>query len=423
MRPAWLVATLLLACLALACSPPTYAESATVVVRAPREVFLVVDGERYYGQSVKVSLGSRVCVADEYVYTSPSTRYVFSLWLLNGRAYSSSACVDVAEAGTYEALYLPEHLVVVASDPPLFAETFWVREGGTLNYTAPLEVRGGDAVYRFARWDSPLLGVANSVSFVVTGPAVLRAVYVPHYPLYVNGTLVGYFPSGYTYVLRVEPRVLGDARLEVERLTVLGGTSTYLGGWAYAVTVGGPTYVIPVYARYYRVTVRTLNATSEYWVREGEQLRFTAQSVVELVDARFVFKGWRGDVVTHSPVLEVEVRDPTYVEAVYSRQFRVVVKSPTGEKTAYVNEGADFYHYEPPELPAVLVGRVLTGFLVNGETYRPVAPGVLVVRGVSSPLTVVAVYEYRVSWVNVAVVAGFLVLAVASYSLLTRKKG
>jgi len=52
---------LLLAGLALIHSAVAYAESATVVVRVPREVSLIINGERYYEQSISVSLGSRVC--------------------------------------------------------------------------------------------------------------------------------------------------------------------------------------------------------------------------------------------------------------------------------------------------------------------------------------------------------------------------
>jgi hypothetical protein len=101
----------------------------------------------------------------------------------------------VAEAGTYEAVYLPEHLVVVTSEPLLFAEVFWVRHGATLNYTAPLELEDNNVVYMFSRWEDHFLSVNNSVSAVVTEPGVFKAVYPPYYPLYVNGLLVGYFPS------------------------------------------------------------------------------------------------------------------------------------------------------------------------------------------------------------------------------------
>jgi len=124
-------------------------------------------------------------------------------------------------------------------------------------------------------------------------------------------------------------------------------------------------------------------------------------------------------VETESPTLTFKVEKPVHVEAVYTKQYRVVVVAPTGEKTRYVDEGGTLYHYEPPELPAVLLSRVLTKYLVDGSPYTTIAPGVLKVGGVSKPLTVVAVYEYRVKWENAALISAFMVLAVVAYTVAT----
>jgi len=394
-------------------------ETATVTVRSPAEVALLVNRETFYSRSLAVPVGSEVCVVETVVYADPGTRYVFTFWTHEAKVVSKSKCVKIEGAGAYEAVYKTEYLVTVFSEPPIFSTSFWVSAGSTFNYTAPAEVVSGGVLYRFSRWEPLALGYNVAVSFAVTQPAVVRAVYTPYYPLYIDGELAGYYPAGYVYVYKPKSTQVAGVMQVAEGLTVVGSSYTPIGGGAYAVVVNGPTYVFVSYATYYRVTVKTPQGEKEHWVREGETFTENAPQTVDLGGERLVFKRWAGDVETESPTLTFKVEKPVHVEAVYTKQYRVVVVAPTGEKTRYVDEGGTLYHYEPPELPAVLLSRVLTKYLVDGSPYTTIAPGVLKVGGVSKPLTVVAVYEYRVKWENAALISAFMVLAVVAYTVAT----
>lgn len=402
--------------------PVVASQQASVYLPSP--MIVLVDGVQHYGSSLSVDVGSTVCVTATTYSSSAESRQRFWFWIRNGVVVTREPCVFINATGTYVAVFGVEHRVVVESEPSLFYYEFWVASSDVFRFTAPRVVeRGG--VYEFTHWSGDAGGVSETVEVLVTRPLRLLAVYAPLYPLYVSGELVGYFPMNYVYYLSFNSSSDGSTVEVVEDLVVVGGSYVKVRTNEFVVTILGATHVFPNYRRYHRVEIRTPFDARVAWVEEGSQFTVSLPQRVDAGDYAYVFRRIVGDVHTDVLPTTVVVDRPLTLTAVYSKMYRVTIISPTGEKVKYVEEGGDLYVYEPPQLAGILLVRSLKHFVVNGEFVRPAYPGVLTVKDVSMPITVVALYEQEVAWSHVMAVAVVLAVIVGVYfvsPLISRRK-
>ena len=84
-------------------------------------------------------------------------------------------------------------------------------------------------------------------------------------------------------------------------------------------------------------------------------------------------------------------------------------------KEYWVEEGGSVAVFQPPELPGLILGRRLSGFLVNGVHVEPGPGGLLLLTDVREPMQVVAIYETVILWSNVAIFAGIVFSVVLIY--------
>ncbi|MEM3964639.1 MAG: hypothetical protein QW584_02820 [Thermofilaceae archaeon] len=394
------------------------AETATVVLPLPMVVD--VNGVKLYGDRLSVSVGSTVCLTQTVVYTSAEARMRFRFWTRDSVVVSTDPCVRVDALGVFTAVYASEYLVVVTSEPRLFTYSEWVEHSGIFRFTAPRELRVENISYVFSGWSGDAVGVEEEVEVAVARPTRLVASYTPMYPLYISDRLVGYFPSGYVYLYSPDAVEVGGVKKAVSSVTVVGSTYTLLPSGEYAVTVSGPTYIHPVYRTYYKVVLETPHGTQTVWVEEGSTYTISPPTTISLGDVTYLFKRLVGNVVSDTVPITVVVDRPINVTAVYTKMYKVTVVSPTGEKVRYVEEGGDLYIYEPEHLSGIVLTRTLKYFLVDGAVMKPQHPGILIVKGVSRPITVVAVYEVGVVWTHLLGLAVVLAALVISYGVAQR---
>lgn len=391
-------------------------EVSSVTTSLSIAVHLQVNGKEFYTQRVSVSPPARVCVLNLTIPIGQGIREVFKFWTVNGEVLSSEPCIDVSETGNYVATYKRQYLIQIDLGPGVESKAFWIDEGETLKYDAPMNITLRNTYYYFLGWEGGYVSEGRTIYVPASQPTNVVAVYVPHYPLYINGSLVGHYPTGYLYLYNAEVMTREKERIIVKDLIVTGGKVSKT-GYGYLISIEGSTHIYPVTEKEYLVTIKSVMGTHVEWVREGEYYTVKAQKSIELDGEKYVFEGWVGSINTSSPTYSFRVDKPMDIEAKYVRQYKIEIISPTGEKTRYAAEGSTIYIYEPPELPAVVTSRVLEGFLVNGKEVKPYALGVLKIDNVSEPITVVAIYVNSVMWINIAIIAGMIALFIAGYLL------
>ncbi|MEM3815313.1 MAG: hypothetical protein QW341_00535 [Candidatus Bathyarchaeia archaeon] len=420
MKRACLSAALLISLL-MVMAAPARCESATLTLSAPMSAFIEIDGVKHYGRSFSVPVGSRVRILSDVIYESMEVRYRFAFWTHGTEVISNDTSISIIEGGQYTAVYVREYLVKVLSDPLLFAESFWVEESSKFNAAAPMEIKvDGDVLYRFTMWGGDLTAAANTIEVTVTRPLTLRAVYAPHYPLYIGDKLIGYFEVGRTYYYHGDVEEGENVRRVLENIIVIGGAVIKISQGVFAITVHGRTDAIPVYTTFYKVVVETPPGVSDTWVEEGSSYTLTAPQTITAGDTMYSFVKWEGDVSATTPTYTIQVDRPIHAKAVYTKMYKVTVISPTGEKVRWVEEGKTLYIYEAPEFSRIVTSRVLKGFLVNGAMREPIAPGVLKLDNVTGPATIIAVYGEQVIWTNIAIIAALLAVITAAYVLASK---
>lgn len=389
-------------------------------VSLPLPMVVVIDNDTYYGTHFVVNVSSVVCITADTVYTSTDTKLRFQFWTRDNVITTSNPCVEIEYPGNYVAVYLAEHLVVVESNPPLFTYTEWVKHSDIFRYTAPKEIKHGDAIYVFKLWSGDAVGVNETIEIPVARPLRLLATYTTMYPLYISNKLIGYFPSGFIYYYVPEQYEEGGVRRVVDSIVVVGGSYVRLSNNVYAITISGTTYVYPIYKTYYRVSIETPFGTRISWVESGDSYILSLPQRIDGEDITYIFKYVEGDITSNILPTLITVDRPMNATAVYAKMYKVTIISPTGEKVKYVEEGKDTYVYEPSQLSGIILSRVLKYFIVNGEVITPQHPGVLLIRNVTSPLNIVAIYEVEVIWNHVVVLALLLLIAMVIYVILTR---
>lgn len=424
MKDTYLYATLLLSLLIVVATTPARGESATLVLSAPMNAFIEIDGVKHYGRSFSIPIGSRVRILSDIIYESMDIRYRFAFWTHGTEVISNETSIGVIEGGQYTAVYIKEYLVKVVSDPLFFAETFWIKEASKFNTTAPREIKGNnELLYRFMMWGGDCIAATDTIEFIVTRPLTLRAVYTPYYPLYIGGKLIGHFESGHTYYYHGDVEESDNVKRVLENFIVIGGTITKVSPEAFAITVRERTDAIPVYNMFYKVTVETPQGTATVWVEEGSSYTLAAPQTITTGDIMYSFVRWEGDVNATTSTYAIQVERPIYAKAAYTKMYRVTAISPTREKTMWVEEGKTIYIYETPEFSRIITSSVLEAFLVNDVMREPITPGVLKLDNVTGPTTIIAVYRGQVIWTNIAVIAAFLTIITVAYILVSKRYG
>lgn len=425
MRRISLCITLLASLIMILASTPVRCDIVTLTISTPINIFIEIDGAKHYGRSFSVPIGSRVRILSDIVYEAMDIRYRFSFWLKNTAVLTNESCITVSDGGVqYIAVYEKEYLVRITSEPLLLAESFWVKEGSRLSYTAPKEIKLDEVVYRFSMWSGEIISTNNStIETIVTRPVTFKALYIPCYPLYIGDRLVGYFQSGYTYYHQEDIEEHDGVKRVLENLIVIGGTAIKISSGLFAITIRERVNAIPAYTTFYKVTIEMPYGTSSVWVEEGTSYTLTAPQTITIEDVMYTFVKWEGDIAATTPTCTVQVNEPIHAKAVYKKMYKVTVISPTGEKVRWAEEGKALLIYETPEFNRIITSRVLRGFLVDGVMHELIAPGVLKLDDVRGPVTAIAIYEDQIVWINIAIITFFLTIIVVAYFLLSKHYG
>ncbi len=370
-----------------------------------------------------------MCAAEKVIYVDESARLVHQGWLVEGELVTGD-CVEAPPGDArIEPYYVTEYLLVVYSSPPgVYEAREWVRAGSSLVVEVPLEVEAGDARYVLSRLDGPGRLEGSRLEVPAAGPASVKLVYDAYYRVVVKLSDYGFsdeeywLRAGEESVVTVQGEIsVGEgSKLVLRDVEAVGADATLLGRGRIAVVPRQPGAVIyPVYELQYRVVWRTLEGPKEVWVRQGDSITLTAQQRVPAAPdperVAYVFQGWRGSVESSLPSITIIVNGPVEVEAVYTKVYKVVVQGPFQPQEFWVEEGGSLPIYQPEVIPGLILGRKLTGYIVGDQLVPPGPGGVLVLRDVRQPLTVVPVYEVTIMWGNVALLAGLVFAVVILY--------
>jgi hypothetical protein len=140
--------------------------------------------------------------------------------------------------------------------------------------------------------------------------------------------------AGGSHVLEALPEVrVGDARWIFERWSDGAATPSR------RVNLTGNLEVRALYRLQYYIHFKTPWGTVEGWFDRGAEVETPGGDVLQ-EDWRYRFKGWSGSGCPASGKLVV--LGPARCEAVYAREYRVVVKHFNGTETYWVKEGEPF---------------------------------------------------------------------------------
>ncbi len=404
-------------------------DKAIIESNIPVDLWVSINGEEYLvpmGRNIVVPLDSQVCLLNTTVYASYDTRLTFSYWIINGTKYSNSSCINVEEPVVYSAYFVKEYMVLIKSNPLFFTTSLWMREGGKVRYTVPLEVNKTSVLYKFAYWDLAEDPLNNTVTIAVTRPLTITAYYDVYYPVRVflnnSSILIGWFRRGSIYYYSAKYSMVANngTRFVLEKVVALGSTTTAVSQDVYLLKIDNPTTIYPVYRREYLVNISLPTGNISVWVKEGEAYSLKAPDTIQVNDSvKLMFSHWDGDISANSPAYVVKVTRPLNIRAVYTEAFRVEIVSPLGTETRWIEKNGELVVYQPPELPGVLTSRTLDSFIVNGVRLKPNITGVLILDNVRRPLGIIVVYKTQILWLNIAVFFGFIIIVISGYIIYT----
>lgn len=393
-------------------------------------IIVNIDGDEIVlkHSGLTVQPGQVVCVLQKELYTTPDSRLIHVGWLLDNRVVRGD-CLEVPyNVVNIEPYYKFEYRVRIESSPPeVYNATAWVEAGGVYEATIPLELDAGNARYRLLRIHGPGELVDDRIRIPVAGPVEVTLIYEAEYLVRIELDRYGLDPleawlaSGEQSVLEIPEKieVSDGVMLVLSDVKGIGVNVLHVGGGLLAVVPEKPGgLIIPEYRVLYRIRYTAPDGTRVLWVPEGERVTISAPQTIRAGDPDreiLVFRGWRGDIESVTPSLEVETNGPIDLEAVYERMLKVVVEGPLGTKEYWVNEGGSLVVYQPEVIPGLILGRVLKGYLVGHSMIPPGLGGALTLNNINEPLVVVPVYEVQIMWTNVALLSGVIVGVVLIY--------
>ena len=445
-RILFITAILAAALAALTAAAPVKADGPDATVSASVAVPLSVNGIKYQELPAQVALGSRVCVDSHLKYISPGERYRFDSWSFDAAAETKiggasaaaesrgdNECIDIAQAGFYQAEYIPEVLFQVRSDVSKYNQSDWVAKGRVVDLDVPeLVQKSGEVRFRFAGWNSGETPFTTENRTVALEPIHLEVRWVPEYLVTIetiDGGLdpaSGWYALGDTVVIRAGTEVYDEKKLVrqmFERWEMsYGPLLRQESSPSISISVDRPISLRPKYTKSYLVEARNFQgAILREWVPEGDSVSLEAPPIVEtLADReRYLFKEWEGALESEGATIEVVADQPLSLEAVYTRQFRLDVVSPFGASgDGWYDEGARTIIMAPEQPQSMLFfKRVFDGFYGLDDKgavgTHPVSSVI-----VDQPMTVTAVYRSdinsKVMYLLFGVIGAGLVLYVGT---------
>ncbi len=375
------------------------------------------------GDGIPIESGSRICIESKIIYLQPDTRLVFRGWLIDRVFASRDNCIVLSSPGTYTPDYIEEYLVQVVIEATGEVYSFWVEKGSLFTFNAPREILSVDVLYRFSSWSTGIDPDNSTLTLPITSPTTVKAFYKKFYPVKIygaNGAVVDtkIVEAGATVVIKMEEIIdYGNGtRSVLEDLKIIGnGDAIEVVPGTYIVRVDGVLDILPVYSTYYRVVVEDPTGSEEYWVRKGSIFEEKARETITLsTNIRLRFRGWEGEIQSNTPSLSLSIEKPVRVRAVYTREYKIEIEGPLGTKELWLEEDTKFPVYLPEKLPGVISSRTLKGYIVNGE-YRELGQRKILMLDIDKPYKLVAIYEVEIEWVNVLILAGIVLSAIALY--------
>ncbi|PSN95391.1 hypothetical protein B9Q06_05800 [Candidatus Marsarchaeota G2 archaeon ECH_B_2] len=132
-------------------------------------------------QSFWYDSGSPITLsAQRYIYTNSTSRYAFQGWSVNGELVNStSLALNVSTPLIVDGVYVEQDLITLSS--PLSNVSVWGAVGEPYSLSAPASYGGFPVSYHFKQWSGSLGGSANTLTFVVSRPVSVVAVYSASY--------------------------------------------------------------------------------------------------------------------------------------------------------------------------------------------------------------------------------------------------
>ena len=335
------------------------------------------------------------------VVLSNSERLTFATWSTG--AEKSTIEVNLEKNTKLRAVYNREYKVVVDLSPALRAVERWVREGDVFTYQAPQHVD----ISQDARWalEGFLLGgrdIGASLSFTVTGPAVVNAKWHKEYKITVDcgavrcvegSTSRSYWVrEGDVFTIRLAQVDQINAR---ERWRLEDDPEVKL-------TVKEPAVIRPRYVREYLVNfgykirtvegIKATNPISSQWIQEGATLRVDVERLRPVAQEGVDYRA-AGIEVDGSPASpDITVTRPHDVYVLWDEYYYVDAFTPIGR--AY---GTGWYR--AGEYATIGLSETVSGFLVydrfkmwvadDGSTYQEAS----ITLKVDRPIRLTAVWE------------------------------
>jgi len=270
---------------------------------------------------------------------------------------------------------------------------------------------GENKRHRFLGWTSGESPFTPGNRIAVLGPTVLEARWAVEYSIKVEdyqGNPVA--PSGWhaentELVLRAErviPSEDGRGRLTFRKWNVVFGP--FLKRRTDSVTalqVKGPGLIRPEYTESYLVEAMNFQGPLlEEWVEAGGHAALKSPATIETDPERerFAFKEWLGAADLQGSEVDLVVNGPMTLEAVYERQFKLIVSSPYGGSgEGWYKEGGDAIIMAPEEPQSMLFfKRTFDAFLGYGDG-KMLSDAAVATVVVDKPMTITAAYRSEIN--------------------------
>ena len=228
------ITAILVAVLAgLIASSPVEADGPYLTVSASVAVPLLVNGVKHQELPAQVVIGSQVCVDSHLRYITPGERYRFDSWSFNSASETTTGgasvetvskgdndCINISQAGEYQAEYIPEVLFQVRSEVSKYNQSTWVTKGRVVDLNVPtLVVISRNMRFRFAGWNLGETPFTTENRTVALEPIHLEVQWVPEYLVTVETVdcvldpASGWYALGHTLVIRAATEIIDEAEL------------------------------------------------------------------------------------------------------------------------------------------------------------------------------------------------------------------